>query len=369
MNSSRASLEVTAFIGFTGTPIEFEDRSTPAVFGDYIDTYTISQAVEDKRTVPIYYEGRLAKIKLSDDKKPLLDDEFEDVTEGEEDDVKGQLKSKWARLEAMVGSDERLGLVAQDIVEHFERRTEILEGKAMIVAMSRRIAVDLHDAIVALRPEWAGAGDDAEAIKVVMTGTAGDRPGWQQHIRNKARLKGIERRFKDPADGLKLLIVRDMWLTGFDAPCAHTLYVDKPMRGHGLMQAIARVNRVFKDKPAGLVVDYLGLAEHLRKTIKTYDTKKEAGQTPAEVLEIAVGVLKDRFGIVDAMFQGFDYTGYFGTAATARVAALTGGADFIVQEEAIKKRFLDAMTALNKAAAMAMHHDDVRDLRDTVGYF
>ena len=365
----RDALPNASFIGFTGTPIEFEDKSTPAVFGDYIDTYTISQAVEDKRTVPIYYEGRLAKIALAPDKKPLLDDEFEDVTEGEEESVKGQLKSKWARLEAMVGSDERLKLVAHDIVEHYERRSEILEGKAMIVAMSRRIAVDLYNAIVALRPEWAGVGDDAGAIKVVMTGTAGDPPGWQQHIRNKARLKGIERRFKDPADGLKLVIVRDMWLTGFDAPCAHTLYVDKPMRGHGLMQAIARVNRVFKDKPAGLVVDYLGLAEQLRKAVGTYDTQKASGQAPAEVLEIAVGVLKDRFGIVDTMFQGFDYSGYFGESAPGRVAAFTGGANFIVQDEAIKKRFLDAMTALNKAAAMAMHHDDVRHLRDTVGYF
>ena len=247
----RDGLPNASFIGFTGTPIEFSDRSTPAVFGDYVDTYTISQSVEDKATVPIYYEARLAKIALPEENKPELDEDFEEVTEGEEESTKGKLKSKWARLEAMVGTEERLSLIAQDIVDHFDRRTEILEGKAMIVTMSRRIAVDLYDQIVKLRPEWDSDDDETGAIKVVMTGNASDPLAFQKHNRNKPQQSKIEKRFKDPDDPLRLVIVRDMWLTGFDAPCAHTLYVDKPMKGHGLMQAIARVNRVFKDKPSG----------------------------------------------------------------------------------------------------------------------
>lgn len=363
----RDGLPNASFIGFTGTPIEFDDRSTPAVFGDYIDTYPISQAVEDKRTVAIYYEARLAKIALAADKKPQVDEDFEEVTEGEEEAVKGQLKSKWARLEAMVGTDERIALVAQDIVDHFERRTQILAGKAMIVAMSRRIAVDLYNAIVKLRPVWDADKDEEGGIKVVMTGAASDPPAWQRHIRNKPRLKDIEKRFKDPADPLKLVIVRDMWLTGFDAPCAHTLYVDKPMRGHGLMQAIARVNRVFKDKPSGLVVDYLGLAEQLRQAIGTYGGKK--GAQPGIPVELALGVLVEKFEIVKSMFHGYDYTGYFGTEAPARLTALSGGANHVCGLDDGKKRFLDAMTALNKAAGIAIHLEGARHLLDEVGYF
>ena len=364
----RDGLPNASFIGFTGTPIEFDDKNTPAVFGDYIDTYPISQAVEDKATVPIYYEARLARIALPPDKKPKLDDDFEEVTEGEEEATKGRLKSKWAKLEAMVGTEERLGLVAQDIIDHFGRRTEILEGKAMVVVMSRRIAVDLYDQIIKLRPDWHGDKDEDGQVKVVMTGTATDPSTYQKHIRSTPRLKDIERRFKDPKDPLRLVIVRDMWLTGFDAPCAHTLYLDKPMKGHGLMQAIARVNRVFKDKPSGLVVDYLGLAEQLRQAVVTYGGGK-GGERPGIPVEVALGVLEETAEVVRDMFHGYDYTPYFGTKATARLAALSGGANHICGLTEGKKRFLDSTSALNKAAGIAIHLEGARHLRDEVGYF
>lgn len=368
----RDALPNASFIGFTGTPIEFDDKSTPAVFGDYIDTYPISQAVEDNATVPIYYEARLARIALPEEKKPKVDDEFEEVTEGEEDSVKGQLKSRWAKLEAMVGTEERLGLIGKDIVDHFERRLEILDGKAMVVVMSRRIAVDLYNQIVKLRPDWHGGKDEDGQLKVVMTGAASDPPAYQPHIRNKPRLRDIEKRFKDAKDSLKLVIVRDMWLTGFDAPCAHTLYLDKPMKGHGLMQAIARVNRVFKDKPSGLVVDYLGLADQLRSAVGTYGGKPGAGglgEKPGVPIELALGVLEEKAEVVRNMFHGFDYTPYFGIKASARLAALSGGADHVLGLDNGKKRFLDAMAALNKAAGIAIHLEGARHLRDEVGYF
>jgi len=363
----RDGLPNASFIGFTGTPIEFEDKSTPAVFGEYIDTYTISQAVEDKATVPIHYEARLAKIALPDDRKPRVDEDFEDVTEAEEEDTKRKLKTRWARLEAMVGTEERLKLIAEDVVAHFERRVEILDGKAMVVAMSRRICVDLYEQIVALRPAWHADDDASGAIKVVMTGSAGDPANFQPHIRNKPGRKAIEKRFKDPDDELRLVIVRDMWLTGFDVPCAHTLYLDKPMRGHGLMQAIARVNRVFKDKPAGLVVDYLGIAEQLRKAVGTYGGRR--GEKPGVPVEEALAALEERFEVVKAMFHGFDYGGYFTTDAEARLKALGGGADHILGRTDGKQRYLDATLALNKAAGIAIHLEGARHLRDEVGYF
>ena len=363
----RDALPNASFIGFTGTPIEFDDKSTPAVFGDYVDTYTISQAVEDGRTVPIYYEARLARIQLPEDKKPEVDEEFEELTEGEEQTSREKLKSRWARLEAMVGTEERLELVARDILDHWDRRTEILGGKAMIVAMSRRIAVDLHAQIVKLRPEWAGDEDEDGGIKVIMTGAASDPPNFQPHIRSKPRQKLVEKRFKDPDDPLQMVIVRDMWLTGFDVPCAHTLYVDKPMKGHGLMQAIARVNRVFKDKPSGLVVDYLGLAEQLRKAVGTYGGKKT--DRPDVPVEVALEVLLREFEVVQHMFHGFNYSGYMTTEAHRRLEALTGGADHVLGLGDGKKRFMDAMSRLNKAAAIAIHLEGGQHLRDEVGYF
>jgi type I restriction enzyme R subunit len=369
----RDGLPKASFIGFTGTPIESDDRSTPAVFGDYIDTYPISQSVEDNATVPLYYEPRLAKIALPDEKKPTVDEDFEEVAEGEDEARKRKLKTKWAKLEAMVGTEERLALIAEDIVAHFDRRLEILEGKAMVVTMSRRIAVDLYEQIVRLRPAWNSETDEDGGIKVVMTGSASDPPAFQQHIRNKPRLKTIEKRFKDPADPLKIVIVRDMWLTGFDAPCAHTLYLDKPMKDHGLMQAIARVNRVFKDKPSGLVVDYLGLAEQLRKAVGTYGGGGGGtggnGHPPGFPIDVALAVLKEKFGVVRDMFHEYDYHGYFGEQASARLAALSGGANHICGLDDGKKRFLDAMLALNHAAGIAIHLEEARDMRDEVGYF
>ncbi|MCE8423908.1 MAG: type I restriction endonuclease subunit R [Candidatus Methanoperedens sp.] len=266
----RDALPNASFIGFTGTPIEKSDRSTPAVFGNYIDIYDIEQAIEDGATVRIYYESRLAKLELKQDERPRIDPEFEEVTEGEEVEKKEKLKSKWARLEAIVGSEKRIKIIAHDIVDHFEKRLEVLDGKGMIVCMSRRICIDLHNEIVKLRPKWYDRDDDKGIIKVIMTGSASDDLSWQEHIRTKPRRRALGDRMKDPDDPLKIVIVRDMWLTGFDAPSLHTMYVDKPMRSHGLMQAIARVNRVFKDKPGGLVVDYLGIADELKKALSEY---------------------------------------------------------------------------------------------------
>lgn len=368
----RDALPNASFIGFTGTPIEFDDKSTPAVFGDYVDTYTISQSVEDKRTVPIYYEARLAKIKLPDEAKPLLDENFEEVTEGEAEPVKAKLKNRWARLEAMVGSEERLEQVAKDIVEHWGRRKEIIDGKAMIVVMSRRIAVDLYDQIVKLKPEWHSDKDEEGHIKVVMTGSSSDSLNFQSHRRNKPQQKQIEKRFKNPDDPLEMVIVRDMWLTGFDVPCAHTMYADKPMKGHGLMQAIARVNRVFKDKPSGLVVDYLGLADQLRKAVGTYGGRQ--GEKPGLPVDVALNLLNEKFGIVKDMFHGFDYSCYFTIEAGKRLSALTGGANHILglddgSSSDGKKRFMDEMVKLNKAAAIAIHLEGARGMRDEVGYF
>ena len=261
----RDALPNASFIGFTGTPIEKNDANTRAVFGDYISVYDIQQAVADGATVPIYYESRIAKLGLLEKELPNLDEEFEDLTEQEEEETKERLKTKWAALEALVGDDDRIALVAKDLVDHFERRREAISGKAMVVCMSRRICIDLLNAILKLRPDWASAENDDEqqesekecVAKIIMTGSAMDGPDWQKHIRNKQRRRELANRFKDPKDPFSIVIVRDMWLTGFDAPCMHTMYADKPMRGHGLMQAIARVNRVFRDKPGGLVVDYL----------------------------------------------------------------------------------------------------------------
>ena len=266
----RDALPQASFVGFTGTPIELRDANTRAVFGDYISIYDIQRAVEDHATVPIHYESRLAKLALDERERPAIDPEFEDVTEGEEVERKEKLKTRWAQLEAIVGAEQRLRRVAQDLVAHFEERLDALDGKAMVVCMSRRICIALYRELVRLRPEWHHEDDDKGALKVVMTGAASDPPDWQPLIRNKARREALANRFQDANDSLRVVLVRDMWLTGFDAPCLHTMYVDKPMRGHGLMQAIARVNRVFKDKPGGLVVDYLGLAHELKRALAIY---------------------------------------------------------------------------------------------------
>ena len=301
----RDALPHASFIGFTGTPIELADANTRAVFGDYISVYDIQRAVQDGATVPIYYESRLAKLALNDAERPRIDPDFEEATEGEEIERKEKLKSKWAQLEAIVGAEKRLELVAQDIVDHFEKRLEVMEGKAMIVCMSRRICVELYRELVRLRPGWAHDDDAQGAIKVVMTGSASDPLDWQPHIRNKARREALANRFRNAADPLRIVLVRDMWLTGFDAPSLHTMYLDKPMRGHGLMQTIARVNRVFKDKPGGLIVDYLGLAHELKAALATYTESGGTGRTALDQEE-AVALMLEKHEICCGLFHGFD---------------------------------------------------------------
>ena len=278
----RDALPNASFIGFTGTPIELQDASTRAVFGDVISVYDIQRAVDDGATVPIYYESRLAKLELDEQERPSIDPDFEEATEGEEIERKERLKSKWAQLEALAGAEKRMAQVAQDIVEHYEARLDVMDGKAMIVCMSRRICIDLYQELLRLRPDWEHEDDGQGQMKVVMTGGASDPPDWQQHIRNKPRREALAQRFRDPEDSLRVVLVRDMWLTGFDAPNLHTMYLDKPMRGHGLMQAIARVNRVFRDKPGGLVVDYLGIAHELKSALATYTDSGGTGRTALE---------------------------------------------------------------------------------------
>ncbi|MDH3210485.1 MAG: HsdR family type I site-specific deoxyribonuclease, partial [Burkholderiaceae bacterium] len=334
----RDALPHASFIGFTGTPIALQDANTRAVFGDYISVYDIQRAVQDGATVPIYYESRLARLVLVDSERPKIDPGFEEATEGEEVERKEKLKTKWAQLEAVVGAHKRLELVAKDIVEHFEKRCNAMIGKAMIVCMSRRICVELHREIVKLRPEMGNSGDGADdehgALKVVMTGSASDPIEWQQHIRNKPRREALAHRFRDANDAFRLVLVRDMWLTGFDAPSLHTMYIDKPMRGHGLMQAIARVNRVFKDKPGGLVVDYLGLAQELKQALATYTESGGTGRTALDQDE-AVAVMLEKYEVCAGLFGstttpagvvgGFDWSKWTTGAATERVALIPAG--------------------------------------------
>lgn len=365
----RDALPNASFIGFTGTPIEQDDRNTPAVFGNYIHIYDIQRAVEDGTTVPIYYESRLAKIELDEAEKPHLDEELEEILEDEADEAtKEGLKRKWASLEALVGAEKRLQLVAQDIVEHFERRQEVLLGKGMIVCMSRRICVDLYNAIVALRPDWHSDDDTTGKIKVVMTGSASDPREWQRHIRNKAGRELLARRFKDPDDELQLVIVCDMWLTGFDVPPLHTMYIDKPMNGHTLMQAIARVNRVFRDKPGGLVVDYIGIADSLKKALATYVASGGKGRTALDQDE-AVAVMKEKYEIVRDMLHGFDYRPLLHASTHERLQGIANAMDYILQQEDGKKRYIQAVSALSKAFALAVPHEDALAIRDEVGLF
>ena len=364
----RSALPNASYIGFTATPIESGDRSTPAVFGDYIDVYDIQRAVEDGATVRIFYEGRLAKLELEEEERPKIDPEFEEVTEGEEENVKRNLMSKWSRMEAMVGTPKRIGLIAQDIVDHFAKRLEAMEGKAMIVCMSRRICVDLYKALTKLRPEWHHEDDDKGEIKIVMTGSASDPVDWQQHIRNKARREQLAVRFKDPDNPFKIVIVRDMWLTGFDVPCLHTMYVDKPMQGHGLMQAIARVNRVFKDKPGGLIVDYLGLATQLQNAVKDYTESGGQGD-PVEAQEKAVAKMLEFYELCAGMMHGFDYSKYKTGSPRERTAAIPAAAEHILQQQDGRKRFMDTVSKLSKAFALSVPHDKAIAVRDDVGFF
>ncbi|RKU26904.1 DEAD/DEAH box helicase [Candidatus Poribacteria bacterium] len=364
----RNGLPNASFIGFTGTPVELTDRDTVAVFGNYISIYDIQQAVDDGATVPIYYEGRLAKIELDEDEKPHIDPEFEELTETEEVTQKEKLKSKWAQLEALVGTEKRLGLIADDIIKHFEERLETMDGKGMIVCMSRRICVDLYNAIIKLRPNWHNDDDKDGEIKVVMTGSSSDEPSWQQHIRNKTRREGLATRFKNSDDLLKLVIVRDMWLTGFDAPSLHTMYVDKPMRGHGLMQAIARVNRVYGDKPGGLIVDYIGLAYHLKQAVGNYTKSGGKGDTTLDKSE-AVAVMMEKHEICCNLFHGFDWSLWITGNAENRLRLLPAAQEHILQQENGKARLLENVSALTKSFSLAVPHEKTTEIRDDVSFF
>jgi len=377
----RDALPNASFIGFTGTPIEADDVNTPAVFGNYIDVYDISRAVEDGATVPIYYESRLARIELDDDEKPKIDAEVNELTEEYSEADQERFKRKWSTVEALVGSDKRLALVAKDMVTHFEDRVAALDGKSMAVCMSRRICVKLYEEIVRLRPDWHSADDNAGAVKVVMTGAASDPQEWQQHIGNKSRRDLLAKRARDPKDPLKLVIVRDMWLTGFDAPCIHTMYVDKPMQGHGLMQAIARVNRVFRDKPAGLIVDYIGIAQSLKSALQQY-SKNDQENTGIDEAE-AISVMMEKYEVVRDMYYGFDYVTALVGMPQERLAMMAGAIEWILElqqklaaKETTKegkknahRRYQDAVLALSKAFALASSSDEAREIREEVGFF
>jgi type I restriction enzyme R subunit len=364
----RDALPKASFVGFTATPLEIGDKSTPAVFGDYIDVYDILRAVEDGATVRIYYEGRLAKLELKPEERPKIDPDFEEVTEEEDIPTKEKLKSKWARMEAMVGTEKRIRLIAEDTVEHFGARLEAMEGKAMIVCMSRRICVDLYNAIVKLRPQWHEEDDDRGAIKIVMTGSAADEIEWQPHIRNKPRREFLAKRFKDEQGPLKIVIVRDMWLTGFDVPCLHTMYVDKPMQRHGLMQAIARVNRVFRDKPGGLVVDYLGLADQLKKALADYTESGGQGK-PVFDQEEAVAKMLELYEVCAGMFHGFDYSKFKTGSPKERTTVVPPAAEYIAAQENGKDRFMKFVTRLSRAFALSVPHEKAIAIRDDVGFF
>lgn len=364
----RQALPNASFIGFTGTPIELADANTRAVFGDYISVYDIERAVKDGATVPIYYESRLAKLSLNEAEKPKLDERFEEATEGEEVARKERLKTKWAALEALVGTDKRLKLIAQDLVNHFERRLEAMDGKAMIVCMSRRICMALYEAIRAIRPSWHHHDDNGGIMKIVMTGAADDPVEWQEHIRTKGRREEMAKRYKNDTDPFKIVIVRDMWLTGFDAPCMHTMYIDKPMRGHGLMQAIARVNRVFKDKPGGLVVDYLGLADQLRRALTTYTDSGGKGDSVIDQ-EQAVAVMLEKHEVVKAIFAGFEWSTWSTASPPQKLALLPAAQEHVLEQDDGKNRLLKAVSELDKAFALAVPHEKALAIRDDVAFF
>ena len=364
----RDALPKASFIGFTGTPIESGDKNTQAVFGDYIDVYDILQSKEDKATVPIYYEARLAKIDLKPEERPKIDPNFEEVTEDAEDAIKESLRRKWAQLEAMVGTDKRIALVAEDWVKHWEARYAAMEGKAMVVCMSRRICVELYKAIQKLRPDWHHEDDAKGVMKIVMSGSASDKLEWQPHIRSKARREELAKAFKNPKKPFRIVIVRDMWLTGFDAPSLHTMYVDKPMRGHGLMQAIARVNRVFKDKPGGLVVDYLGLAEELKQALADYTNSQGKGDITLDQEE-AVAVMLEKYEQVCALLHGFDFATAAKTVAAKRLPLIAQAAEHLLGQKDGKLRYLQSVSDLSKAFALAVPHDSALEIRDEVGFF
>ena len=364
----RDALPNASFIGFTGTPIENEDKNTQAIFGEYVDIYDIQQAVEDGATVRIFYESRLAKIELNPEEQTIIDQRIEEVTEEDELTERQKRFAKWTQQEAIVGSEKRLKQVASDLVQHFEQRNEVFDGKGMIVCMSRRVCVALHDAIIKIRPDWYGGEDDKGVIKVIMTGSSSDPLDWQEHIRNKPRRKSIGDRLKDPSNGLKLVIVRDMWLTGFDAPCLNTLYVDKPMTGHNLMQAIARVNQVFKDKEGGLIVDYLGIAQDLKKALSIYTASGGKGKIEFNQEE-AVAKMEEFYDIVVDLFHGFNYKNFFNLQPREKLTFLLDATDFILGLDRGKDRFSSNVSNLSKAFAISVPHPRAIEIRDDLSFF
>jgi len=364
----RDALPNATFIGFTGTPVERKDRNTPAVFGDYIDTYDIAQAVTDKTTVPIYYTARLAKLHLDDATRATLDEQSDEILEPEDVTDRERAKSRWTQIEALVGSPDRIATITKDIVKHFEERREAMGGgKALVVGISRRVCVALHDAIAKLRPDWVSPDDDKGVMKVIMTGSAADKPEFQPHIRSKTRLKKIATEFKKPDTPFALAIVRDMWLTGFDAPCLHTLYVDKPMRGHGLMQAIARVNRVFGEKPGGLIVDYLGIGTELKAALADYSAKdkEKAGVDQGVAVR---ELIKAHEGIVE-LLNGVPWPDFFQTNAAGKLRVLRDAIDFVLSLTDGRKRYLDLAVKLASAFALAGGTAEAAKLRDDVALF
>ncbi|AIG02353.1 type I restriction endonuclease subunit R [Pseudomonas fluorescens] len=366
----RDALPNATFVAFTGTPVSSEDRDTRSVFGEYIHVYDMQQATEDGATVAIYYESRLAKLSLKDSELPAIDDQVDELAEDEEDDQQSRLKSRWAALEKVVGAEPRINSVAADLVKHFEERNQgmvsvgQMPGKAMVVAMSREICVHLYNEIVALRPEWHDEDPEKGAIKVIMTGSASDKALLRPHIYSGQLKKRLEKRFKDPFDPLKLVIVRDMWLTGFDAPCVHTLYVDKPMKGHNLMQAIARVNRVFKDKQGGLVVDYIGIANELKAALKEYTGSKGKGRPTVDAHE-AYAVLEEKLDVLRSLLHGFDYSHFL----TGGHKLLAGAANQVLGLEDGKKRFADTALAMSKAFTLCCTLDEAKAVREEVAFF
>lgn len=363
----RDALPNATYLGFTGTPIESTDVNTPAVFGNYVDIYDIAQAVEDGATVKIYYESRLAKIQLSDEGKKLVD-ELDEELEKEDLSETQKAKAKWTQLEALIGSENRVKQVALDIVTHFENRQSVFDGKGMVVTMSRRIAAELYDEIIKIRPDWHSDDLQSGKIKVVMTSASSDGPKMAKHNTTKDQRRKLADRMKNPADELKLVIVRDMWLTGFDAPSMHTLYIDKPMKGHNLMQAIARVNRVYKDKPGGLVVDYLGIASDLEKALSFYADSGGKGD-PTEIQEKAVQLMLEKLEVVSQMYHGFNYEEYFEADTPKKLSIILSAEDFILGLEDGKKRYIDEVTALDKAFALALPHEQAMDAKDEIAFF
>ncbi|PID76808.1 MAG: DEAD/DEAH box helicase [Deltaproteobacteria bacterium] len=363
----RDALPNATYLGFTGTPIESTDTNTPAVFGNYIDVYDIAQAVDDGATVSIFYESRLAKVNLSEEGRQLVENLDAELAEDDLTETQ-QAKAKWTQLEALIGSEKRIQNIAWDIVNHFEQRQAVFAGKAMIVAMSRRIAANLYNEIIKIKPEWHADYLSQGAIKVVMTSNSSDGPEISRHHTTKAQRKVLADRMKHPDDPLKLVIVRDMWLTGFDAPCLHTLYIDKPMKGHNLMQAIARVNRVYKDKPGGLIVDYLGIASDLKKALSFYSDAGGKGD-PTLLQEQAVTLMLEKLEVVSQLFHGFAYEKYFAADTAEKLSLILAAEDHILGLEDGKKRYVNEITALSKAFAIAIPHEQAMDIKDEVAFF